>query len=252
MVWEVYQVYRYHKGGFDRAYKFPSHFIGKSKPVKRQLPQTLANKSKLYPQAPACIRLWYFRVGRRAWSPNMGLGLGLRFRFGFKHLHRPTVVCKVVHLFVAWIMIIFQRQICILPRALLPWRPTRHRGSGRAGALMATKWPSDMAYSPWWLCPARRSCHIFMPFLAHVCRECKSVEIFMFRTELVTPTTRCRCRALNIAQKRLKSLGQGARESGAGGLLVFYWMKWRAWRWFINVLQVQHRNSGAHENGSFR
>lgn len=121
----------------------------------------------------------------------------------------------------------------------------------RAGALMATKWPSDMAYSPWRLCSARRSCHIFMPFLAHVCRECKSVEIFMFRTELATPTTRCRCRALNIAQKRLKSLGQGARKSGAGRLLVFYWMKWRAWRWFINVLQVQHSHSGAHESGNF-
>lgn len=108
---------------------------------------------------------------------------------------------QVVHLFVAWIMSLFQRQI---PNA---------RCSGFAVGWirqqwMATKWPSATNRGSK---SATSELPYFYSIFAHVCRACKSVEIFMFLWELATTTTTattsCRCRALNIAQKGVAGRG---------------------------------------------
>jgi len=126
----------------------------------------LANKLKLNMRTPRSIRLWYYRVGRARDS---------RFALGLV----TSIECRVVHLFVAWIMIIFRRQICIFP----PATPRQPPGTFTDGAC----WPLNGHQTRLTPRPALKSMSLamglpyFYAIFAHVCRACKSVEIFMFR-----------------------------------------------------------------------
>lgn len=128
-------------------------------------------------------------------------------------------------LFVAWIMIIYRRQICIF----LPLDSSPDSLNGHQSCPTTT--PS-LQFLPW-LHPLALSLPYFYAIFAHVrssrMQKCRNIYV-----PRVSNTSKNNSMWLSCIEHCSKKAEKVARGEGHK-LLVFYWMKWHAWRWFINV-----------------
>lgn len=88
------------------------------------------------------------------------------------------------------------------------------------------------------------SCHIFMPCLSRM-QKCRNIYVPLRISKQQTAKQQRVVAVVHwtLLKKKKKVEKETKRKGNAGcqGSNVFYWMKWRAWRWFINVAKTQEQ-----------
>lgn len=166
-------------------------------------------------QAPRSIRLWYFRVGRTRDS-RLALGFGHLHLQLHLQLHRPTVACLLHEL----------------------WSYTGDKFASFCPSTPRTKWPSELPNHhplppvPPLTAPPRAEPAIFLcHFRTCSSRMQKCRNIYVPRVSNTSKNNSMWLSCIEHCSKKAEKVARGEGHK----LLVFYWMKWRAWRWFINV-----------------